>query len=150
MDSNPKPSLQDRWRERQTSPPGKAAPLSCGIAQRIYILGTSLTHCHLGGLKFYAPDVSRIIAVSALAQLPSTPPHSPKALSHMGLCKGKTLQMTLQSYLVNLWCYSEYPWVWSSLELCSGKEKKRTFKMFSNPLISWSQVCSFWFRGTQA
>lgn len=88
MDSNPRPCLQDRWRERQTWPPGKAARPSCGIAQRIYILGTSLTHCHSGGLKFYAPDVSRIIAVSAVAQPPSTPPHSPEAPSHVGLCKG--------------------------------------------------------------
>ena len=31
--------------------------------------------------------------------------------------------MILQSYLVNLLCCSEYPWAWSSLELCSKRRK---------------------------
>lgn len=62
-------------------------------------------------------------AVPALAKAASSS-LSPQALpSQGGLCKGKRSQMTLQSYLLNLLCYSEYPWVWSSLELCSKRRK---------------------------
>lgn len=105
-----------------------------GIAQT-NILSTNSTHGNSGVLKFYAPDVFRIIAVpreavSALAQAASSL-RSPRALlSHGGWCKGKRSQMARQSYFVNLLCYNEYPWVWSSLELCSKRRKRGHIKCF--------------------
>lgn len=38
--------------------------------------------------------------------------------------------MTSQSYLVNLLCYDEYPWVWSSLKLRSKTRKGGHLKGF--------------------
>ena len=92
------PSLCFRTgREReQISPPGKASrPLLWHLTKNT--LSTSSTHCHLGILKFHAPDVFRIIAlpskvVSTLAKVSSSPnsPPLPSPVLTWGLeLKGK-------------------------------------------------------------
>lgn len=69
-------------------------------------------------------------AVPALAKAASSPLYSQALPSQEGLCKGKRSPMTLQSYLLNLLCYSEYPWVWSSLELCCKRRKGGHLRYF--------------------
>lgn len=125
----PNGSKSQAFASEQVEDEGRKPPsLSFGIAQT-NILGTNSTHGNSGILKFYAPDVFRIIAVpreavSGLAQAASSL-RSPQALfSHGGWRKGKRSQMAHQSYLVNLLCYSEYSWVCSSLELCSKRRRR--------------------------
>lgn len=119
------------------------------------IPGTNSTHCNSGVLKFHAPDVFRVIAVPseavpALAKAASSL-RSPEPCAHMRLCKGKRSQMTSQLYLVNLLCYGEYSWVWSSLELCSKRRKGGHLKCFVIPLSLGAKILisgskEFWHR----
>lgn len=133
MDLNPKPPGQVE--KGHSLHPGRASqPLLCHCTENIP--GTNLTVV-LTFLKCYAPDVFRIIAVpseavSALAQgtSPRSPPSPVVAWGWGDLCKGKRSQMTLQSYLANPLCYSEYPRVRRSLELCRQRRKRGHLKCF--------------------